>query len=166
MANVSQLEVLSIDGQPKKLGEYAGRVLLIVNVASQCGLTPHYKGLEQLYRAQESAGLTVLGFPCNQFGGQEPGTEADIKSFCETKFDVTFPLFSKIEVNGPGRHPLYAALTGTETQPAGSGDVLWNFEKFVVDRKGEVVARFGPKTAPDDPALRAVIDRALAAPAA
>lgn len=166
MANVSELEVQRIDGQPAALSEYAGRVLLVVNVASQCGLTPHYAGLEQLYREQRDAGLTVLGFPCNQFGGQEPGTEAQIQSFCQTKFDVTFPLFSKIEVNGLGRHPLYAALTGADTEPAGAGDVLWNFEKFVVDRRGEVVARFGPETAPDDPELRAAIDRALAAPAA
>jgi len=166
MANVSDLEVQTIDGEPKSLSAYGGRVLLVVNVASQCGLTPHYAGLEQLHRELSDAGLTVLGFPCNQFGGQEPGSEADIKSFCETKFDVTFPLFSKIDVNGPTRHPLYAALTSTETQPAGAGDVSWNFEKFLVDREGEIVARFGPKTTPDDPVLRAAIDRALAASAA
>ena len=166
MSNVHDLTVQTIDGQRKSLGDYRGKVLLVVNVASRCGLTPHYTGLEKLYRDKHAAGLEVLGFPCNQFGAQEPGTEAEIQSFCQSKYDVTFPLFAKIDVNGPQQHPLYAQLTQTPTTPATSGDIAWNFEKFVIGKDGSVVARFAPPTKPDDPALVAAIDRALAAPAA
>lgn len=156
------LSAKTIDGTERSLGAYAGKVLLVVNVASRCGLTPHYTGLEKLWREKEGDGLVVLGFPCNQFGAQEPGTEAEIQSFCSTKYDVTFPLFAKLDVNGPGQHPIYAALTSAKTSPVGPGDISWNFEKFVIDRKGEVVARFAPPTKPDAPELRAAIDRALA----
>ena len=120
----------------------------MVNVASKCGLTPHYEGLEALHRRFADRGFAVLGFPCNQFGGQEPGSEEEIASFCQTRFDVSFPMFAKIEVNGEGRHPLYACLTGQQAGPDGSGDIAWNFAKFVVDREGRVAARFPPPTDP------------------
>jgi len=138
----------TIDGGACSLRDYAGKVLLVVNVASQCGLTPHYKGLQELYANFRDRGLAVLGFPCNQFGGQEPGTETEIKSFCETRYGVTFPLFAKIDVNGSNRHPLYAFLTAQPTQPDGPGDIQWNFAKFLVDRSGKVAARFAPTTKP------------------
>lgn len=165
MSNVHDLSAKTIDGTDKSLGDYRGKVLLVVNVASRCGLTPHYTGLEKLYRDKHAAGLEVLGFPCNQFGAQEPGTEAEIQSFCQSKYDVTFPLFSKIDVNGPNQHPLYGQLTSAPTKPATSGDIAWNFEKFVIGKDGSITARFAPPTAPDDPALVAAIDSALAAPA-
>ncbi len=151
----------TIDGKQKALQDYAGKVLLVVNVASACGLTPHYAGLERLYRKYRDRGLEVLGFPCNQFGAQEPGTEAEIKEFCSTKYDVSFPLFSKIDVNGEARHPFYAWLTTQETAPDGPGDIAWNFAKFVVDRDGKVVARFAPQTEPEDAELVAAVERAL-----
>jgi len=144
------------DGTAASLREYAGDALLIVNVASQCGLTPQYGGLEGLEQEFGGKGFHVLGFPCNQFGAQEPGSNAEIAQFCETNYGVSFPLFDKIEVNGQGRHPLYAALIGD------GPDIAWNFEKFLVDREGAVIARFDPKTAPDDAALRAAIERAIA----
>jgi glutathione peroxidase len=151
-----------IDGNVRSLADFRGKALLVVNVASRCGLTPHYTGLEALYRELKGRGLEVLGVPCNQFGAQEPGTEAEIKEFCSTKYDVTFPMFSKVDVNGDGRDPLYAWLTSQATQPDGPGDIKWNFAKFVVDREGNVVGRFGPQTDPADPALRSAIDKALA----
>jgi glutathione peroxidase len=138
----------TIDGAQRSLGEYAGKVLLVVNVASQCGLTPHYAGLQELYTSFRDRGLVVLGFPCNQFGSQEPGSEAEIKTFCETRYGVTFPMFAKIAVNGPTRDPLYAFLTEQTTQPDGPGDIRWNFAKFLIDRTGHVVARFAPQTPP------------------
>jgi glutathione peroxidase len=146
------------DGSDTTLGEFAGDVLLVVNVASACGLTPQYTGLEKLYEERASRGFRILGFPCNQFGAQEPGTNAEIAEFCSTKFHVTFPLFDKIEVNGPGRHPLYGALIAAEP-----GDIAWNFEKFLIDRSGAVVARFAPTVTPEDPALGEAIDDALGA---
>jgi glutathione peroxidase len=124
-------------------------------------LTPQYAGLEKLYEAQRDRGLEVLGFPCNQFAGQEPGTDAEVQEFCTLTYGVAFPLFSKIEVNGPNRHPLYAWLTSAEVGPEAAGDIKWNFGKFVIGRDGAVVARFAPQTAPDDPALVAAIDKAL-----
>jgi len=148
MPNAHDFSAKTIDGADKKLSDYKGKTLLIVNVASKCGLTPQYETLEKLYRRYHDRGFEVLGFPCNQFAGQEPGTEADIKSFCSLNYDVSFPLFSKVEVNGPGRHPLYAYLTAQEAQPDGAGDVQWNFAKFLVDKKGDVVARFSPTEAP------------------
>lgn len=151
----------TIDGKDISLGDYRGKVLLIVNVASRCGLTPQYSALEELYRAMRERGLVVLGFPCNQFGAQEPGSEADIQQFCSTQYDVTFPMFSKLEVNGENRHPLYAWLTAQPTQPDGPGDIGWNFAKFVIDREGNVAARFSPKTAPTAPQVVDVLERLL-----
>jgi len=162
MTTAHDFEMKAIDGHAKKLGDYRGKVLLVVNVASKCGLTPQYEGLEALYREKKTAGLEVLGFPCNQFAGQEPGTEADIQTFCQTKYDVTFPLFAKIDVNGPAKAPLYAWLEAEPTAPDGPGDIKWNFGKFLVGKDGAVVARFSPQTAPTDAALRAAIDAALA----
>jgi glutathione peroxidase len=149
-----------IEGQPASLKTYRGKVLLIVNVASRCGLTPQYEQLEALQKKYADRGFTVLGFPCNDFGAQEPGTPAEIKAFCSTKYNVTFPLFEKVHVKGPGQHPLYAALTG----PAAKfrGEISWNFGKFLVGKTGEVLHRFDPRTKPDDPAVIAAIEAALA----
>jgi len=142
--NVHDFEATSIDGAPVSLASYAGKTLLIVNVASQCGLTPQYKGLEALYRAYKDRGLVVLGFPCDQFGHQEPGSESEIKDFCATRFEVTFPLFAKVDVNGPQAHPLFKYLR--EQKP----DVIkWNFNKFLVDGEGRVVERFEPTVTPE-----------------
>jgi len=160
--SIHEFEMKTIDGKAQKLADYRGKVLLVVNVASKCGLTPHYKGLEALYEEKKGAGFAVLGFPCNQFGGQEPGSDADVATFCSTTYGVSFPMFSKIEVNGAGRAPLYAWLTAEKTQPDGPGDIVWNFAKFVVGKDGQVKARFNPRVAPDDPALRAAIEEALA----
>ena len=155
------IPVKDIDGQATTLAPYKGRVLLIVNVASKCGHTPQYQGLEALYLQQKDSGLTVLGFPCNQFGGQEPGTNEEIKAFCTTKYAVTFPLFDKIDVNGPHRHPLYTALAG-ENSPF-PGDIRWNFCKFLVGRDGRILQRFDTKVKPDAPEVTAAIAAALAA---
>jgi glutathione peroxidase len=151
----------TIDGAEQSLGDYAGKVLLVVNVASQCGLTPHYAGLQELYANFRDRGLVVLGFPCNQFGSQEPGSEAQIKQFCETRYGVTFPMFAKIDVNGPKRHALYAHLTAQPTQPDGAGDISWNFAKFLVDRNGNVAARFAPPTAPVSEEVVSAIEKLL-----
>ena len=145
MANVYDFEAPTIDGENRSLRDFEGDVLLVVNVASQCGLTPHYAGLQELQQQFGERGFRVLGFPCNQFGAQEPGSESSIKSFCETKYGVTFPMFAKIDVNGAARHPLYAHLTQQATAPDGPGDIAWNFAKFLVDRSGNVVARFAPR---------------------
>lgn len=153
----------TIDGADTSLGEYQGKVVLVVNVASKCGLTPQYEGLEALYQKYKDKGLVVLGFPCNQFGGQEPGSEAEIKEFCSSKYDVTFPMFSKIEVNGDGAAPLYKYLTSQSTQPVGSGDISWNFEKFLIGRDGQLLARFSPRTKPSDAELVSAIEKAMAA---
>jgi glutathione peroxidase len=151
----------TIDGREQSLRDYTGKVLLLVNVASQCGLTPHYGGLQELYENFRGRGLVVLGFPCNQFGAQEPGSEAEIKQFCETRFGVTFPMFAKIEVNGAHRHALYAYLTSQPTQPDGPGDIQWNFAKFLVDRSGQVAARFAPQTAPVSEDIVGAIEKIL-----
>lgn len=148
MTTLHDYRAASIDGTECPLSDFAGKALLVVNVASKCGLTPHYAGLEALHRRFADRGFAVLAFPCNQFGGQEPGSEAEIASFCRTRFDVSFPLFAKIEVNGESRHPLYAFLTSQAAEPDGPGDVAWNFAKFVVDRDGRVAARFAPPTDP------------------
>lgn len=153
--------IATMDGGQVTPGDFAGKVLLVVNVASRCGLTPQYAGLEQLQRTYGDRGLQVLGFPCNQFKGQEPGTDAEIAEFCSTTYGVSFPVFSKIEVNGPGRHPLYQQLTRVPATEDGSEDIRWNFEKFLVDREGGVVARFAPTTTPDDPELVAAVERLL-----
>ncbi len=159
---IHDFELKTIDGKSKKLADFEKQVLLVVNVASKCGLTPHYKGLQALYEAHKDAGFAVLGFPCNQFGGQEPGSDADVKTFCSTKYDVSFPLFSKLEVNGPGRAPLYAWLTAEQTQPDGPGDIAWNFAKFVIGKDGRVRARFNPRVDPTSAELCAAIAAALA----
>ena len=151
----------TIDGDERSLGDYAGKALLVVNVASQCGLTPHYAGLQELYANYRDRGLVVLGFPCNQFGSQEPGTEKEVKTFCETKYGVTFPMFAKIDVNGANRHPLYAFLTEQPTQPDGPGDIVWNFAKFLIDRSGNVVARFAPPTKPVSDEVVSAIEKVL-----
>ena len=148
MPTLHEFSATTIDGKEQSLRDYAGKVALVVNVASQCGLTPHYGGLEELYKGYKDRGLVVLGFPCNQFGGQEPGTEGEIKTFCETRYGVTFPMFAKVDVNGTKRHPLYTFLTAAQSAPDGPGDIQWNFAKFLVDRSGNVAARFSPSTAP------------------
>lgn len=158
---LDQIPVKDIDQKDTTLGTYKGKVLLIVNVASKCGFTKQYAGLETLYGKYKDKGLVILGFPCNQFGGQEPGTNEEIKKFCSTKFNVTFPLFDKIEVNGPNRHPLYTALAGKDS--AFSGDIKWNFNKFLVGRDGKLIQRFESKAAPESPELIAAIESALAA---
>ncbi len=150
----------NIDGEATSLAPYKGKVLLIVNVASKCGFTPQYKELEALYRAQHAAGLEVLGFPCNQFGQQEPGSNAEIKQFCTVNFEVSFPLYDKLDVNGEHRHPLYAVLAG----PASPfpGDIGWNFTKFLVGRDGRIIARYSSKVKPDAPEVLAAVQAALA----
>ena len=150
-----------IDGKDTSLKAYAGKALLVVNVASQCGFTPQYSGLEALWRKYKTQGLVVLGFPCNDFGAQEPGTTSEIKQFCSSNFDVTFPLFDKLHVKGPEQHPLYAALTGS-TSPL-PGDVKWNFGKFLISRDGKILARFDSETEPGSDELAKAIDTALAA---
>lgn len=161
MSTLHDFKATTIDGEEQSLADFAGKAVLVVNVASKCGLTPHYTGLEALHLEMANRGLVVVGFPCNQFGSQEPGTEAEIKEFCSLTYDVSFPLFSKIEVNGAGRHPVYEFLTSQETLPEGAGDISWNFTKFVVDREGRVAARFGPVTEPDDVDLRSAIEDVL-----
>ncbi len=140
--------VTTLTGEPTTLRAYAGHVLLIVNTASKCGLTPHYKGLEALWQAHRDRGLVVLGFPCNQFGGQEPGSESEIASFCELNYGVTFPMFAKIDVNGAATHPLFAQLKSAAPGLLGSEAIKWNFTKFLVDRQGNVVHRYAPTTEP------------------
>ncbi len=161
MPSLHDFNTLSLSGEPVSMADYADKVVLVVNVASACGLTPHYAGLEALYRSLAPRGLAVLGFPCNQFGAQEPGDAQTIAAFCSTTYDVTFPMMAKIEVNGERRHPIYAWLCGEDTQPEGAGDVAWNFTKFLVGRDGAVISRFAPTVSPEDPALVAAVERAL-----
>ncbi|MET0324781.1 MAG: glutathione peroxidase [Ilumatobacteraceae bacterium] len=149
-----------LDGAPSTLGERQGQTLLLVNVASKCGLTPQYTGLEQLQKTYADRGFSVLGFPCNQFGGQEPGSAEEIAAFCSTTYGVSFPMFEKIEVNGPDRHPIYEELTTVADAEGVDGDIRWNFEKFLVDPDGSIT-RFGPMITPDDPALVAAIEGSL-----
>jgi glutathione peroxidase len=149
-----------IDGTPEPLSTYRGQVLLLVNVASRCGLTPQYEGLEALYGRYRDRGFAVLGFPANDFAGQEPGTDEEIAEFCRSNYGVRFPMFSKISVAGADPHPLYRMLTGLP-EPLG-GPIEWNFQKFLVDREGRVVARFAPRVAPEDPSLVEEIERLLA----
>jgi glutathione peroxidase len=159
MATVHDFSARTIDGVERSLAEYKGKVLLVVNVASECGFTPQYKGLEELHRKFEGRGFAVLGFPCNQFGEQEPGSEEQIKSFCETRFGVSFPLFAKIEVNGPGAHPLYAFLKSSEPGLLGTEAIKWNFTKFLVGKDGAVLKRYAPQTKPE--AIATDIEAAL-----
>ena len=153
--------VKTLQGDPASLTDYKGEALLIVNVASKCGYTKQYTQLEELQERYAGKGFTVLGFPCNQFGEQEPGTAEEIASFCADNYGVTFPMFEKIDVNGPERHPLYAQLTTIADADGKAGDVAWNFEKFVVSPDGEVVARFRSRTSPDAPEVVALIDSLL-----
>ena len=162
MTSTHDFTLKAIDGTDKPLRDYKGKVLVVVNVASKCGLTPHYEGLEQLYRRFRAQGLEVLGFPCNDFGGQEPGAEAEIKTFCTSKYDVTFPLFAKLHVKGAERAPLYAYLTAQQIAPDGPGDIGWNFAKFVIGKDGQVVARFAPQTLPLADELVLAVEKALA----
>ena len=179
-SSIQDIPLTTIDGAASSLADYAGKVLLLVNTASKCGLTPQYEGLEKLYREKKDAGLAVLGFPANNFNGQEPGSEEEIKSFCALNFDVSFPMFAKISVAGADIHPLYQALTAAQPAAIGEGPmrerlegfgiatnpapaVLWNFEKFLVGKDGAVLARFAPDVAADDARLREAIDTALAA---
>jgi len=161
MTSLYDFTFRSIDGEPLPLTGFRDRAVLVVNTASRCGLTPQYEGLEALYARYRDQGLTVLGVPCNQFMGQEPGTSEEIAKFCSTTYGVTFPLTEKIEVNGDNRHPLYEALTPVADSEGESGDIRWNFEKFLVNRNGEVVARFHPKTMPDAPEVIAAIENLL-----
>src|SRR5215469_3141020 len=186
MANIYDIPVQRISGEPATLADYRGKVLLLVNVASQCGLTPQYEALEKVYSRFRDSGFVVCGFPANDFGAQEPGSNQEIHKFCTTNYAVDFPMFSKITVTGPGTHPLYQSLIAS--QPAAIGDsrpgfrdnlnnflsthhngattnpepgILWNFEKFLVDRSGKVVARFSPEIVPDDPTIVSAIESAL-----
>ena len=163
MKTIHDFTLPNIDGQPVSLGAFKGQVLLLVNVASRCGFTPQYAGLEKLHRQYQARGFTVVGFPANNFLGQEPGTDAEIKTFCTTKYNVTFPMFAKLSVKGDDQHPLYRFLTSKETDPEFAGAITWNFNKFLVDRQGRIVARFGSRTAPDDKALVAAVEKALKA---
>lgn len=184
MSALQEIPLTTLDGKSATLAQFAGKVLLIVNVASKCGLTPQYTALESLYQRYADRGLVVLGFPANDFAGQEPGTDAEIATFCSTEYPVTFPMFSKAAVTGPGKHPLYAALTEAQPERTSNGDelynhlaeyasangfappnappeVLWNFEKFLLGRGGEVRGRFAPDMVPDDPKLVEAIETAL-----
>ena len=185
MPNLYDIPLETLQGMPATLGEYRHQVLLLVNVASKCGLTTQYTALESLYQRFQGQGFAVLGFPANDFAGQEPGTNEEIAQFCSREYPVTFPMFSKIAVTGPAKHPLYAALTAAQPERTSNGselqdhlaayapenhfpapnalpELLWNFEKFLVSRKGEVIARFAPDLAPDDPKLIGAIEAALA----
>lgn len=160
MTTVYEFTATTIDGKPKTLADFKGQVLLVVNTASQCGFTPQYKGLETLYETYKDKGFAVLGFPSNQFGAQEPGPDDQIAQFCEMNFGVSFPLFSKIDVNGAKAHPLYQWLTSEKKGFLGTEGIKWNFTKFLIGRDGKVIARYGPTTKPED--LIRDIERALA----
>lgn len=189
MPSIYDIPLTRLTGEPSSLQPFHGKVLLIVNVASKCGFTPQYTGLESLYRRYQDRGLVIAGFPANDFAGQEPGTNAEIATFCSTEYPVSFPLFSKIAVTGPAKHPLYRELIAERPARLPNGDalyndlagylksqnlpapnnppeLLWNFEKFLVDRNGKVIGRFGSDVAPDDPRLVSAIEQALAQPLA
>ena len=155
-SNIHDFTLNSIDGKPAPLSAYNGKVVLLVNVASRCGYTPQYKGLEALYEKYKDQGLVILGFPANNFGGQEPGTNEEIKTFCSAKYNVTFPMYAKVSVKGDDITPLYKMLTDTN-----GGDVKWNFTKFLADKHGKVIGRFESKVTPDDPALVTAVETAL-----
>jgi glutathione peroxidase len=157
------IPVNTLAGQPSSLADadLEGKTLLVVNVASKCGLTPQYAGLEELHERYADRGFSVVGFPCNQFGGQEPGSAEQIAEFCSATYGVTFPMFEKIEVNGPGRHAIYSSLTAVPDASGEAGDIQWNFEKFLVGPDGSVLGRFRPRTAPDDPELVSAVEASL-----
>ncbi|MGH9592412.1 MAG: glutathione peroxidase [Bryobacteraceae bacterium] len=150
MTTIYDFTATSLQGKPVPLTEFRGKAMLIVNTASKCGFTPQYEGLEKLHREHQADGLVVLGFPCNQFGAQEPGDEAEIGAFCQINYGVSFPMFAKIDVNGPRAHPLYAFLKGEKPGILGTRNIKWNFTKFLIDRAGHVVGRFAPTTKPED----------------
>jgi len=160
MASVHDIPLKTLDGQDTSLGQLKGKAVLVVNVASKCGLTPQYEGLEKLHEQYAEQGFSVLGVPCNQFGGQEPGSSEEIATFCSTTYGVTFPLAEKVEVNGDGRHPLYDDLTAVKDAEGRDGDIQWNFEKFLVAPGGQVT-RFGPMVTPEDDALVSAVQGAL-----
>ncbi len=161
MESLFELPIRTLAGEESSLADYRGKVLLLVNVASRCGLTPQYSGLERLQKAYGERGFTVLGFPCNQFAGQEPGSAEEIQEFCSTTYGVSFPLFEKVDVNGAGRHPIYARLTEVADAAGEAGDVQWNFEKFLIGADGEVVGRFRPRTEPESAELVGAIEAQL-----
>jgi glutathione peroxidase len=157
--SVYDFSVKTIKGEDKSLADYKGKILVIANTASACGLTPHYKGLQHIYEAYENKGVVVLGFPCNQFGGQEPGTEEEIQAFCELNYNVTFPMFAKIDVKGENAHPLYQYLVENVPAPYKTGDIEWNFVKFLIDANGNIVKQYSAKTEPS--AIEADIEELL-----
>ncbi len=160
---IHDIPLKTLDGEDSSLGAYSGKALLAVNVASKCGLTPQYSGLERLQERFGGRGFSVVGFPCNQFGGQEPGSAEEIQTFCSTTYGVSFPLFEKLDVNGENRHALYAELAEKADADGQAGDVQWNFEKFLISPEGEVLARFRPRTEPEDEAVVKAIEAALSA---
>jgi glutathione peroxidase len=157
------IPIHTLQGDDASLADFSGKTLLVVNVASKCGLTPQYEGLERLQKTYGDKGFSVVGFPCNQFMGQEPGTSEEIAEFCSATYGVTFPLMEKIDVNGDDRHPIYRELTETPDAEGNAGDITWNFEKFLVSGSGEIVARFRPQVEPEDPAIVGAIEAALSA---
>jgi len=161
--SVYDLRVHALDGTPLDLTQFKGKASLVVNVASKCGLTPQYAGLEQLHERFKDRGFTVLGVPCNQFGGQEPGTSEEIATFCSSTYGVTFPMTEKLDVNGQARHPLYTELTATPDAEGKAGDIQWNFEKFLVSPEGKIVARFRPQTTPESDEVVKAVEAVLVA---
>lgn len=161
VSSIYDFKMKNIDGVETKLQTYKGKVILIVNTASKCGLTPQYEGLQKIYDKYKEQGFVILGFPANNFLGQEPGTEEEIKEFCTLNYKVTFPMFSKISVKGTDQHPLYTYLTNEKSNPSFSGDITWNFEKFLIGKDGKTLARFSPKTKPDDSSVTEAIEKAL-----
>jgi glutathione peroxidase len=159
--SIHDITINTLQGDPGSLGDYKGKAVLIVNVASKCGLTPQYEGLERIHEQYAGRGFTVLGIPCNQFGAQEPGSPEEIATFCSTTYGVTFPMTEKIEVNGEGRHALYDQLTATDDAEGKAGDIQWNFEKFLISPEGEIVARFRPLTEPEAEELTSAIEASL-----
>ena len=160
---LTDIPLKTLKGEPTSLAEHEGKALLIVNVASKCGLTPQYTGLEEMHEKYKDRGFSVIGVPCNQFGGQEPGSAEEIETFCSTTYGVTFPMLDKLEVNGEGRHPLYAELTLTPDAEGEAGDIQWNFEKFLVSPEGTVAARFRPRTEPESDEVVTAIEAQLPA---
>lgn len=151
----------SIDGKPTPLSQFKGKVVMLVNVASRCGFTPQYEGLEALYKKYADQGFVIVGIPANNFGGQEPGTNAEIKTFCKSKYSVTFPMLAKVSVKGADQTPLYQFLTGEQTDPRFAGDIKWNFTKFLVNKEGKIVDRFEPKVTPEDPQVISAVEKQL-----
>ena len=160
-AMIYNFALKSIDGKEVNLSQYRGKALLLVNVASQCGYTPQYEGLQKIYSKYKDRGLVVLGFPANNFGAQEPGTDQEIKTFCSTRYNVTFPMFSKISVKGPDQHPLYQYLTNATTNPKFGGEIKWNFNKFLIDKQGKIAARFDSKDAPESETVVGALEKVL-----